>query len=33
LLGTCVRPGHPLHPHYVAKDEASDAWFAETQKA
>jgi hypothetical protein len=27
------RRGHPLHPLYVAKNAASDSWFAETKKA
>ena len=27
------RPDHPLHPLFVAKNEFSDAWFAETETA
>jgi len=27
------QPGHPLHPLYVAKSEASDAWYGEISAA
>jgi hypothetical protein len=26
---TGSRPDHPLHPAYIAKNEAASAWFAE----
>jgi hypothetical protein len=27
------RPGHPLHPLFVAKNESSDSWIAEAKNA